>query len=112
MADATDGRTALAMLPPVFLTTTVAVKACPRESRAGIETASIDSAAAVCTATSVVGGLLGYAIGALSAGIMTDVFGAASAIAVISALTFLSGALVAVVMSAHRPPPQQPSSVR
>jgi len=55
---------------------------------------------------------LGYAIGALSAGIMTDVFGAASAIAVISALTFLSGALVAVVMSAHRPPPQQPSSVR
>jgi len=55
---------------------------------------------------------LGYAIGALSAGIMTDVFGAASAIAVISALTFLSGALVAVVMSAHRPPPPQPSSVR
>jgi MFS family permease len=45
---------------------------------------------------------LGYAIGALSAGIMTDLFGAASAIAVISALTFVSGALVAFVMNERR----------
>jgi MFS family permease len=55
---------------------------------------------------------LGYAIGALSAGIMTDLFGAASAIAVISALTFLSGALLAVVMKGRRQPAQQPGSVR
>ncbi len=55
---------------------------------------------------------LGYAIGALSAGIMTDLFGAASVIAIISALTFVSGALVAVVMKAHRQPAQQPRSVR
>lgn len=51
---------------------------------------------------------LGYAIGALSAGIMTDLFGAASAIAVVSALTFVSGVLVAFVMNEHREPPQQP----
>ena len=55
---------------------------------------------------------LGYAIGALAAGIMTDLFGAASAIAVISALTFVSGALVAFVMNGRRQPAQQPSSVR
>jgi MFS family permease len=55
---------------------------------------------------------LGYAIGALSAGIMTDVFGAASAIAVVSALTFASGALVAVAMDGHQRPAQQPSSER
>jgi MFS family permease len=53
---------------------------------------------------------LGYAIGALSAGIMTDLFGAAWAIAVISALTFISGALVAVVMNGRRPT-QQPDTV-
>ncbi|OYV52914.1 MAG: MFS transporter [Acidocella sp. 35-58-6] len=41
---------------------------------------------------------LGYAIGALSAGIMTDLFGAAVAIAAIGALTFTSGAIVAVAM--------------
>ena len=51
---------------------------------------------------------LGYAVGALSAGIITDLFGAAWAIAVISALTFGSGALVAVVMDGR----QQPGSVR
>jgi MFS family permease len=55
---------------------------------------------------------LGYAIGALSAGIITDLFGAASAIVVVSALTFMSGALVAVVMNGHRQPAQQPGSVR
>src|SRR2546429_2990230 len=54
---------------------------------------------------------LGYAIGALSAGVMTDLFGAAMAIAAISALTFASGALVAVVMNAAPVQAQQPSSV-
>jgi MFS family permease len=41
---------------------------------------------------------LGYAIGALSAGIIADVFGRVWAIASIAALTFLSGAIVALVM--------------
>ena len=41
---------------------------------------------------------MGYAIGALSAGIMTDLFGAAVAIAAIGGLTFLSGAVVGVTM--------------
>jgi MFS family permease len=45
---------------------------------------------------------LGYAVGALSAGIMTDLFGAAWAIAAISALTFASGATVAAVMHEQR----------
>jgi MFS family permease len=39
---------------------------------------------------------LGYAIGALSAGIMTDLFGAAWAIAAIGFLTFASGTGVAI----------------
>jgi MFS family permease len=46
---------------------------------------------------------LGYAIGALLAGIMTDLFGAASAITAISALTFASGAVVGIIMDEHRP---------
>ncbi len=41
---------------------------------------------------------LGYAIGALSAGIIADIFGMAWAIGTIAALTFLSGAVVAVLM--------------
>jgi MFS family permease len=41
---------------------------------------------------------LGYAIGALSAGIIADFFGMAWAIGSIAALTFLSGAVVAVLM--------------
>jgi MFS family permease len=41
---------------------------------------------------------LGYAIGALLAGIIADFFGFASAITSIAALTFLSGALVALLM--------------
>jgi MFS family permease len=45
---------------------------------------------------------LGYAIGALSAGIMTDLFGAAFAIAAIGVLTFASGAVVAVAMNERR----------
>lgn len=42
---------------------------------------------------------LGYAVGALSAGIMADVFGIASAIAAIGMLTFASGLVVAIVMT-------------
>ncbi|HEY5127766.1 MAG TPA: MFS transporter [Bradyrhizobium sp.] len=41
---------------------------------------------------------LGYAIGALSAGIIADIFGMAWAIGTIAALTLLSGAVVAVLM--------------
>jgi MFS family permease len=42
---------------------------------------------------------LGYAIGALSAGIIADFFGMAWAIAIIGAVTFLSGTIVAAVMT-------------
>ncbi|TIO08949.1 MAG: MFS transporter [Mesorhizobium sp.] len=42
---------------------------------------------------------LGYAIGALSAGLIADSFGLSWAIASIAALTFFSGLVVAVVMS-------------
>lgn len=45
---------------------------------------------------------LGYAIGALSAGLIADFFGFATAIASIATLTFISGALVAVLMREHR----------
>ena len=41
---------------------------------------------------------LGYAIGALLAGIIADIFGMAWAIGTIATLTFLSGAVVALVM--------------
>ena len=41
---------------------------------------------------------LGYAIGALSAGLIADRFGFAAAILAIAALTFLSGAIVAIAM--------------
>jgi MFS family permease len=41
---------------------------------------------------------MGYAIGALAAGIIADVFGTAWAIVAIGALTFVSGAVVAIVM--------------
>jgi MFS family permease len=41
---------------------------------------------------------LGYAIGALSAGIIADIFGMAWAIGSIATLTFVSGAVVALVM--------------
>ena len=41
---------------------------------------------------------MGYAIGALAAGILADLFGIAWAIAAIGLLTFLSGAVVAFVM--------------
>jgi len=41
---------------------------------------------------------LGYAVGALSAGIIADVFGLSWAIGTVGALTFLSGAVVALAM--------------
>ncbi|QWG24301.1 MFS transporter [Bradyrhizobium sediminis] len=47
---------------------------------------------------------LGYAIGALSAGIIADIFGMAWAIGSIAALTFLSGAVVAVLMRERASP--------
>lgn len=47
---------------------------------------------------------LGYAIGALAAGAIADRFGFASAIAAIGVLTFLSGAVVAVVMQTRLSP--------
>ena len=51
---------------------------------------------------------LGYAIGALTAGLIADRFGFATAIYAIGSLTFLSGAVVAVAMKEHRPN-QEPS---
>jgi MFS family permease len=45
---------------------------------------------------------LGYAIGALAAGVMTDLFGAAWAIAAIGVLTFISGVVVAMSMNERR----------
>ena len=45
---------------------------------------------------------LGYAVGALSAGIIADLFGAAWAIAAIGLVTFVSGAVVAVAMRERR----------
>ncbi len=45
---------------------------------------------------------LGYAIGALSAGIIADLFGMAWAIGLIGALTFSSGAIVALIMREQR----------
>ncbi|BCH35659.1 MFS transporter [Mesorhizobium sp. L-8-10] len=46
---------------------------------------------------------LGYAIGALSAGLIADAFGLAAAIMAIAGLTFVSGAVVAVAMVEQRP---------
>lgn len=48
---------------------------------------------------------MGYAIGALLAGIITDLVGAAYAIAAIGALTFASGTIVAMVMDRPRQNP-------
>src|SRR4029078_6156501 len=45
---------------------------------------------------------LGYAVGALSAGIIADFFGAAWAIDAIGVLTFGSGAVVAIAMNERR----------
>ncbi|MDQ2915710.1 MAG: MFS transporter, partial [Pseudomonadota bacterium] len=45
---------------------------------------------------------MGYAVGALSAGVITDLFGAVWAIVTIAMVTFASGAVVAVVMSERR----------
>ncbi|MBM2709647.1 MFS transporter [Mesorhizobium caraganae] len=46
---------------------------------------------------------LGYAIGALSAGLIADRFGLSSAITSIAALTFLSGTMVAMLMRERSP---------
>jgi MFS family permease len=46
---------------------------------------------------------LGYAVGALSAGIIADIFGMAWAIGSIATLTFLSGTVVALVMREKTP---------
>jgi MFS family permease len=45
---------------------------------------------------------LGYAIGALSAGLIADRFGFAAAIYAIAALTFGSGVVAALVMRNHQ----------
>ena len=46
---------------------------------------------------------LGYAVGALTAGIVADLFGFVWAIASVAALTFLSGLVVAIVMRDPEP---------
>ena len=46
---------------------------------------------------------LGYAVGALSAGLIADQFGFAAAIYAVGALTFVSGVVVAVAMVERRP---------
>jgi SAM-dependent methyltransferase len=46
---------------------------------------------------------LGYAIGALSAGIIADLFGMACAIGAIATLTFISGLIVALLMRGSTP---------
>ncbi len=48
---------------------------------------------------------LGYAIGALSAGIIADLLGMAWAIGIIAVLTFVSGAIVALLMREHSAAP-------
>jgi MFS family permease len=45
---------------------------------------------------------LGYAIGALAAGLIADRFGLAAAIAAVAGLTFLSGVIVAFTMQSRR----------
>jgi MFS family permease len=47
---------------------------------------------------------LGYAVGAVSAGIVADAFGLSWAISSVGALTFLSGAVVAIAMREERAP--------
>jgi MFS family permease len=45
---------------------------------------------------------LGYAVGALGAGLIADAFGFGAAINAVAGLTFVSGAIVALVMREHR----------
>ena len=52
----------------------------------------------------------GYAIGALLAGIIADLLSIPWAIGVVSALTFLSGVMVAIVMRETLPGPHRPAS--
>ncbi|MBZ9990755.1 MFS transporter [Mesorhizobium sp. BH1-1-5] len=53
---------------------------------------------------------LGYAIGALSAGLIADFFGLSAAIVAVAALTFLSGAIVAIAMREARTAAVVPTS--
>jgi MFS family permease len=53
---------------------------------------------------------LGYAIGAFSAGLIADRFGLSWAIVSIAALTFISGAVVAIVMQDSGKHPSTPIS--
>ncbi len=53
---------------------------------------------------------LGYAVGALLAGVTADVFGLDAALWVIAALTFGSGTLSAVRMAETLPPPLRPAA--
>lgn len=55
---------------------------------------------------------LGYAIGALSAGLIADRFGFAAAIYAIAALTFLSGLIVTVTMRERAAATQAPPATR
>jgi predicted MFS family arabinose efflux permease len=48
---------------------------------------------------------LGYAVGALFAGVCADMFGLEGAIWTVAAITFLSGLIAAVRMSETRPLP-------
>ena len=52
---------------------------------------------------------LGYAIGALCAGVIADVFGMQSAIVAIGAITFASGAVVGLTMNSGDETGQQPT---
>jgi MFS family permease len=51
---------------------------------------------------------LGYAIGAVVAGLTADAFGLPTAIGLIAALTFASGVVVAVRMGETLPPRSEP----
>lgn len=53
---------------------------------------------------------LGYAIGALTAGLIADFFGFSAAIVAVAALTFLSGAIVAIAMRETRAATVVPTS--
>ena len=51
---------------------------------------------------------LGYAVGALAAGIIADRFGLATAILAIAGLTFMSGTIAALVMREPKSPGASP----
>jgi MFS family permease len=53
---------------------------------------------------------MGYAIGALAAGLIADVCGVATAIAAAGLVTFVSGGMVAVAMRSTPPPSREPKA--